>query len=127
MIAALAVFDSHMIHRHFGDRPLNPRINFDYSADAVVLFFVLPGYVVSYAADANRQSGATVFLFNRVTRLRSVVIPAIVLTRPLDAVGAGFAPDMYETWRGTAPEGSWGFVLGRIPCGQQLSVVVPII
>ncbi|MEM7525663.1 MAG: acyltransferase family protein [Pseudomonadota bacterium] len=110
--AALAVFVAHAIHPHFGALPFNPADVFDYGSDAVILFFVLSGFVIAYTADA-RDGSARVFLFNRATRLVSVVAPAIALTIAADAIGQALAPGLYDTWRNGAPAaGPGAYLLG---------------
>jgi peptidoglycan/LPS O-acetylase OafA/YrhL len=46
--------------------------------DAVMFFFVLSGYLISIAAD--REKSPSIFVLNRVSRILSVSIPAILLT-----------------------------------------------
>jgi peptidoglycan/LPS O-acetylase OafA/YrhL len=53
---------------------------------AVIVFFVLSGYVISNAA-ATRETAARVFIVARLARLWSVLTPAMVLTVLCDAVG----------------------------------------
>jgi len=46
--------------------------------DAVIVFFVVSGFVVAYAAD-QKDGSLSEYLFNRTTRLYSVMIPAFVM------------------------------------------------
>jgi peptidoglycan/LPS O-acetylase OafA/YrhL len=48
-------------------------------ADAVVVFFVLSGFLVAYTADTKDRTLGR-YAFNRATRLYSVLVPAIGLT-----------------------------------------------
>jgi peptidoglycan/LPS O-acetylase OafA/YrhL len=59
---------------------------------AVVIFFVLSGYVIAYAVSEKERS-ADVYLINRLARIYSVVIPALVLTAILGEVGYLVYPD----------------------------------
>jgi peptidoglycan/LPS O-acetylase OafA/YrhL len=58
--------------------------------DAVIVFFVLSGFVVAYAALERDLSGST-FTINRFARIASVAIPAIVLTIAVDTWFTGVA------------------------------------
>jgi peptidoglycan/LPS O-acetylase OafA/YrhL len=59
---------------------------------AVVLFFVLSGYVITYVV-AERESTLTEYAVSRVARIYSVAIPALILTMCIDSlfisIGAG--------------------------------------
>ncbi len=63
--------------------------------DGVIVFFVLSGYVISYVADSRERHGAD-FAMSRLTRLYSVVLPALVLTYVADRVGMAYAPELYR-------------------------------
>lgn len=56
---------------------------------AVMVFFVLSGYVISHVADT-RETTPRVFVVARLARLWSVLVPAIVLTIVCDAIGREF-------------------------------------
>ena len=56
---------------------------------AVILFFVLSGYVISHVADT-RESEPRVFLVARFARLWSVLVPAMILTLLCDSFGRRF-------------------------------------
>jgi peptidoglycan/LPS O-acetylase OafA/YrhL len=59
----------------------------------VVVFFVLSGLVIAHAAS--RDGTWDRFAFNRVTRLLSVMVPALLLTLVFDAVGTRIDPSAY--------------------------------
>ncbi|WP_179380789.1 acyltransferase family protein [Jannaschia marina] len=61
--------------------------------DAVIVFFVVSGLVVARAAA--RDGTAGIYAFNRLTRLLSVVGPALLLTLLLDAIGRAIDPGAY--------------------------------
>ncbi len=46
--------------------------------EAVIVFFVLSGYVIAHTV-ATRERSFTAFLFNRITRVGSVTVPALTL------------------------------------------------
>ena len=89
--AAIAVATAHLSHPlyHPGGLDLTA-----FGSDAVIVFFVISGFVISYAAN---RPGATArsFAFDRTTRLLSVAVPALTLTLFLDLVGWRLAPEAY--------------------------------
>lgn len=97
VIAAFAVLLSHFAYPRFtrGDYLILRDLNL--GSDAVVLFFVLSGLVIAYTSDVKDRTLGT-FAFNRVTRLLSVVAPAIVLTLVFDRLGAWLHPEAYAGW-----------------------------
>lgn len=54
--------------------------------DAVMVFFVLSGFVIAYVADSKERTPREYFV-SRFARLYSVVVPALLLTLVLDAIG----------------------------------------
>jgi peptidoglycan/LPS O-acetylase OafA/YrhL len=62
--------------------------------EAVVLFFVLSGFIIQHAALTSDRT-LQEFLASRLTRIYSVVIPCIALTIIFDQIGQRFDPDMY--------------------------------
>ncbi len=62
-----------------------------FGAPAVDVFFVLSGHVIAYAA-ANRESSITRYAVSRAARLYSVVVPALVISFVLGAVGKALRP-----------------------------------
>jgi peptidoglycan/LPS O-acetylase OafA/YrhL len=69
--------------------------------EAVVIFFVLSGFVIAYVADTREQDFRG-FMVARGARIFSVAIPAIILTALLDAVGfhinEAVYPEGYQAW-----------------------------
>jgi peptidoglycan/LPS O-acetylase OafA/YrhL len=59
---------------------------------AVMVFFVLSGYVICHVADT-RERGFKVFMIARLARLWSVLLPALLLTLACDFVGRRFGHD----------------------------------
>ncbi|WP_299817231.1 acyltransferase [uncultured Roseibium sp.] len=66
-------------------------------SDAVVVFFVLSGLVIAFAAERKDKTGG-VFVFNRLTRLYSVALPALLLTFAADRLGVLLWPEAYDGW-----------------------------
>jgi peptidoglycan/LPS O-acetylase OafA/YrhL len=64
--------------------------------DAVTIFFVLSGFVISYTAATKDHTGGE-YLLSRASRLWSVAIPAILLSCLLEFLGFQLDPDLYKT------------------------------
>lgn len=73
MAAAIAVLLSHVLPV-FGFGKLFPA----YGHDAVVVFFVLSGFVIAYACD-RKDTGLFDYALSRLVRLWSVAVPALIL------------------------------------------------
>jgi len=69
--AALCVLLSHANMREIVDRDLFPQ---SLGHDAVVIFFVLSGYVIAFVADT-RESTRTGYWTSRLARVYSVALP----------------------------------------------------
>ncbi|MBP0483254.1 acyltransferase family protein [Sagittula salina] len=95
--AAFVVLLSHWAYPRFTDGRYIWIRDLNLGSDAVVIFFVLSGLVVAFAA--HKKDGAPGrFAFQRMTRLWSVAIPALLLTLALDRGGAALWPAQYEGW-----------------------------
>ena len=66
-----------------------------YGHASVIVFFVLSGFVISYVAD-NKEKHWVDFAASRLSRIYSVVVPALVLTLVLDGVGRRLYPELYD-------------------------------
>jgi peptidoglycan/LPS O-acetylase OafA/YrhL len=62
---------------------------------AVMVFFVLSGFVIHHAAQTGERSLES-FATSRITRIYSVVVPCILLTILCDQIGMRLAPDLYS-------------------------------
>ena len=103
-IAALAVFFSHVGARIYSG-------GFLWQANsagtpAVVIFFVLSGFVIGYVSGRRETSGSAYFVA-RAARLYSVVIPTLLLTAGLDWAGAYADPAAYEHVAQMIGPGAW--------------------
>lgn len=100
--AALLVLLTHLAYTRFSGGLLTPLRT--YGNDAVMIFFVLSGYVIAYTV-ASRDRDFTTYAVNRFARLYSVAIPAIVLTVVLDHIGLMLDPPLYDGfwYKGDAP------------------------
>lgn len=93
-LAAMAVFMLHAsYHRFTGGLPGLWRLSV-FGNDAVMLFFVLSGFVIAHVAARQAHSWQD-YSAARLSRLWSICIPALLLTAVLDAVGMRLAPDLY--------------------------------
>ena len=61
---------------------------------AVIIFFVLSGYVISYISST-KETSATDYWASRLSRFYSLVIPVIVLCPVIDLAGEALAPQFY--------------------------------
>ncbi|MDF3074028.1 MAG: hypothetical protein K0S54_1695 [Alphaproteobacteria bacterium] len=96
-LAAFTVLLSHLAYSRFTDGNYVFLRHWNIGSDVVVLFFVLSGLVIAYTAETKDKTlGA--FAFNRLTRVWSVAIPAVVLTVALDRLGAQLNPQAYTGW-----------------------------
>ncbi|MBU0801781.1 MAG: acyltransferase [Alphaproteobacteria bacterium] len=66
----------------------------NYGQTAVTLFFVLSGYVIALVVDTREKDGSS-YAISRISRLYSVVIPALVLTWLSDWLGQTIDPSFY--------------------------------
>ncbi len=65
--------------------------------DAVMIFFVLSGFVIAYATEA-RETTPGAYIRSRLARLWSVAVPALLLTIALDHWGSRLDPAAYSQW-----------------------------
>lgn len=99
-LAALVVVLGHaqMVHLSVSGRHPTPGGLWQYigahAHSAVMVFFVLSGFVVAYATDQKRASHAPYrlrdYFADRWSRIYSVLLPAIVLTLVIDFFGKSF-------------------------------------
>jgi peptidoglycan/LPS O-acetylase OafA/YrhL len=91
-LAALLVFVGHAAGRQWTGG-LFWQIG-GYGQTAVMIFFVLSGFVIAHVV-ASREQEVADFAATRLARLWSVVLPALALTFAIDYVGIRVAPDLY--------------------------------
>lgn len=70
-----------------------PASHFGHSS--VIIFFVLSGFVIAHVTDTKERHW-TVFGASRLSRVFSVVLPTLLLTPLLDAVGRSLMPALYQ-------------------------------
>ena len=69
-----------------------PAASFGHSA--VVVFFVLSGFVIAYVTDQKEKDWAS-YAASRLSRVYSVAVPTLLLTVLLDAIGRPLFPALY--------------------------------
>jgi peptidoglycan/LPS O-acetylase OafA/YrhL len=97
--AALLVLLYHASNDEFGGQWLKHAFSHT-GTPGVIIFFVLSGFVISWTA-ATKEKDFKVFIINRLARLWSVAIPALVLTYVADRIGYAIYPQIYsviENW-----------------------------
>jgi peptidoglycan/LPS O-acetylase OafA/YrhL len=99
LAAALVVFFAHTTH-YWNPGLLGPMQV--WAHDAVIVFFVLSGYVIAHTTrDVGRD--ARLYTVARLSRLYSVVVPALVLTAVLWVIGRELDPELYANYERAHP------------------------
>ena len=115
-LAAMMVFLAHASEGRWSDGLLwqiRP-----YGLESVVVFFVLSGFVIGYASEERERSAKT-YAVNRMARVYSVTIPALLLTFCLDAIGIRADPSLYLNWVGYVPgQVTWQLLNGILFTNQ---------
>ena len=104
--AVILVFLSHAKRPDFGSNSTLLATLGQYGQEGVALFFVISGVVIAHVATT-RERDVWDYAVARLSRLWSVVIPAILLTVVLDTVGRRIDPRLYDNPLIPA----WGFNL----------------
>jgi peptidoglycan/LPS O-acetylase OafA/YrhL len=63
--------------------------------DAVIVFFTLSGYLIAYST-LRKPCGWKSYFVARVSRLYSVIVPALLVTAALAAIGTALSPAFYH-------------------------------
>lgn len=96
-LASVLVLFSHIAYPRYSNGDLIWMRDLNLGSDAVILFFVLSGFVIAYTTDAKQRTGAS-YAKARMARLYSVVIPALALTLICDLIGRTINPAAYDGW-----------------------------
>lgn len=111
LVRFLAAFTVFVVHANYdrltGGLPLLWRLA-DHGNDAVMVFFVLSGFVIAYVADTKEKTPKQYYIA-RLARLYSVAAPALLLTVLLDFSGARIAPAVYDGWWFASDGPAWRF------------------
>ena len=84
---------------HFGTKALTGGVFWQFKwfgYDAVIVFFVLSGLVIA-ATTSEKDIELRLYVLSRLSRLYSVVVPAIILTLLADRIGHVTAPQFYTS------------------------------
>lgn len=100
VVAALTVFLAHLSNDRFGGAAISAVGPLAH--DAVIVFFLLSGYLISWAAE--RDGKAAVYMTNRIARIYTVAIPALALTYGVDSfLIAHFPGQVHSGYQITQP------------------------
>jgi peptidoglycan/LPS O-acetylase OafA/YrhL len=89
-LSAIAVLVSHSFGRTYGSDVIPGSLGHN----AVIVFFLLSGYVIAHVAD-HKENTPRAFWISRLARVYSVALPAILLTPIVDQIGLHFNPAFY--------------------------------
>lgn len=123
-LAAFAVLFGHMAHIRFTGGDYYFLRDWNIASDAVVVFFVISGLVIAFAAE--RDGDLKTYSYNRATRIFTVIVPALILTVLFDAIGTRITMDAYPL--GYYQHLSWSEFLfrGLTLTPQWLGVMEPV-
>jgi peptidoglycan/LPS O-acetylase OafA/YrhL len=93
-IAAVAVFLEHISSYPFTKNVFAASLK-GYGGIAVIVFFVLSGYVIAYVTSTRKKTLAK-YAVARISRIYSVVLIALLITFILDNIGMFLNPDFYS-------------------------------
>ncbi len=128
VIATFVVVLSHLAYPRFTGTSYAFLRDWNVGSDAVIVFFVMSGCVIAYAAERDGAGGR--FAFHRATRLLTVMLPALVLTWAFDTIGHSIDETVYPVGfyqplsagefflRGLTFSNQWD-VFGRIRLGTN--------
>jgi len=91
VIAALGVL---LVHASLPSVSRNILVEEDVAHHLVMIFFVLSGFLIAYSASSKSKNLKS-YSVDRFSRLYSVVIPALIFTYAIDAIGTFINPDFY--------------------------------
>jgi peptidoglycan/LPS O-acetylase OafA/YrhL len=91
-----------VVHAHLVEYQLVPSYlllnigsnHLELGREAVIIFFILSGYVISYTTAVKSQSPKQYFIA-RASRIYSVALPVLLLSFAIGAIGVYFAPEKY--------------------------------
>lgn len=90
LAAALVVLH----HSNFSALSKQPILFSQYGPAAVIIFFVLSGYVISYVSSG-KEAEPLEYWSSRLSRFYSLAIPIVLLCPVLDRIGESLAPVFY--------------------------------
>jgi len=93
VVAAFGVLLTHVNLPVFSN---NLFFGYEIGHKLVMVFFVLSGYLIAFTVY-NKHKDSKKYLVDRFSRLYSVVLPALVFTYLIDAIGKYYYPTVYFT------------------------------
>ncbi|GAA4316703.1 acyltransferase [Mucilaginibacter gynuensis] len=96
ILAALIVLVFHMFYHWFHPLTMAYKLD-DIAHAAVIIFFVLSGYLISYTTTTNNR-GSSKYFQARFSRLYSVVVPALIVTALCELVLKAIQPEIYASF-----------------------------
>lgn len=94
LFASLAVMTAHAFQLLYPN--LNGKGAGDWAHAAVVVFFVLSGFVIAHTTTANNRGGRS-YIQARFSRLYSMVIPALIVTAIIEVIIAFYDPSLHAS------------------------------
>jgi peptidoglycan/LPS O-acetylase OafA/YrhL len=120
--AALAVVLSHYVAGRYSGGLLWRLM--PYGRTAVLLFFVLSGFVIAWVTET-RERSLEEYALSRLARLYSVILPAFLLTAALDHFGSAIDPALYGPKLALSPaESLLGYLLSALFLGDSWTLTV---
>jgi len=120
--AAIAVFLS-----HYGAGRISGGLFWrftDYGHTAVLVFFVLSGFVIA-SVTATRERSLEDYALSRLARLYSVLLPAFILTALLDYLGNAINPTLYgPEWNPVPAHPALAYALSAVFLGESWTLAV---
>src|SRR6516225_1730546 len=91
----------------------------DFGRTAVLVFFVLSGFVIAWVSNT-REHTLEEFGLSRIARLYSVIIPPFILTSALDWFGKEINPGLYASeWGHSTTHPVIGYTLSAVFLGES--------
>src|SRR5438128_2185162 len=95
-----------------------------YGRTAVLVFFVLSGFVIAWVTET-RERSLEEYALSRVARLYSVIIPAFVVTAALDHLAMAVDPRLYGAeWGHGTSHPVLGFALSAVFLGESWTLTM---
>jgi peptidoglycan/LPS O-acetylase OafA/YrhL len=95
-----------------------------YGRTAVLVFFVLSGFVIAWVTET-RERSLEDYALSRVARLYSVIIPAFVITGVLDHLAIAVDPRLYgPEWGHSTAHPVLGFALSALFLGESWTLTM---
>jgi len=93
--------------------------SFAYGHTAVLVFFVLSGFVIAWVTETRERSLGQ-YILSRAARLYSVIIPAFIITAVVNYLGEAVDPQLYEAVRSDiTSHPALGYALSAVFLGQS--------